>query len=63
MQSSTASFWNQPLPDNLRNAWERQFEKPDMSDVQFIVNGKNFFASSTVISQRSSYFANVFSGQ
>ncbi|RIA94677.1 BTB/POZ protein [Glomus cerebriforme] len=60
---STASFWNQPLPDNLRNAWENQFERPDMSDVRFIVNGKNFFASSTILSKRSSYFTNVFSGQ
>lgn len=34
-----------------------------MSDVRFIVNGKNFFASSTILSQRSSYFTNVFSGQ
>ncbi|CAG8515172.1 uncharacterized protein OCT59_014341 [Rhizophagus irregularis] len=63
MQSPTTSFWIQPLPDNLRNAWEKQFERPDMSDVRFIVNGKNFFASSNIISQRSSYFTNVFSGQ
>src|SRR5579871_4036678 len=64
IQSPASSFWyNQPLPDNLRNAWEIQFEKPDMSDVRFVVNGKNFFASSTIISQRSSYFSNVFSGQ
>jgi hypothetical protein len=63
MQSPTTSFWNQQLPDNLRNAWEKQFERPDMSDVRFIVNGKSFFASSTIISQRSSYFTNVFSGQ
>ncbi|GBB90439.1 hypothetical protein RclHR1_01740016 [Rhizophagus clarus] len=63
MQSPTTSFWSQPLPDNLRNAWENQFERPDMSDVQFIVNGKTFFASSTIISQRSSYFTSVFSGR
>ncbi|EXX69574.1 uncharacterized protein OCT59_008906 [Rhizophagus irregularis] len=50
------------LPKNLVNAWKDHLYNFQPVDIEFIVKDKTFYACSSIISKRSSYFANVLSG-
>jgi hypothetical protein len=51
-----------PPPKNLINAWKDHLYNFQPVDVEFVVKDKTFYACSSIISKRSSYFANVLSG-
>ncbi|CAG8500142.1 4673_t:CDS:2 [Funneliformis caledonium] len=51
-----------PLPENLVEAWKNHLFNIQPVDVEFNVQGENFYACSSILIQRSKYFENALSG-
>ncbi|KAG9304817.1 hypothetical protein G9A89_016847 [Geosiphon pyriformis] len=51
-------FPTKPIPQSLVEAWASELNKVSTADVQFIVQGQNIYANSSILSQRSEYFRN-----
>ncbi|CAG8554053.1 9824_t:CDS:2 [Diversispora eburnea] len=52
-----------PTSDDLVAAWEEQLNKRDIVDVQFNIDGRQLYASSSLLSRRSTYFSRLFQQQ
>src|SRR5204863_6665632 len=53
----------EPLPKSLVEAWKDHLCNFQSDDVEFSVQGENFYACSSILSKRSKYFARILSGQ
>ncbi|CAG8524002.1 8170_t:CDS:2 [Acaulospora morrowiae] len=51
------------FPSDLRDAWSSQLDNPLNADVHFNINGHSLYASSIILSKRSTYFENMFQGE
>ncbi|CAG8513656.1 13075_t:CDS:2 [Acaulospora colombiana] len=49
--------------DDLISAWEEQLNRRDIVDVQFNIDDRKIYASSSLLSKRSVYFARLFQQQ
>ncbi|CAG8524019.1 8171_t:CDS:2 [Acaulospora morrowiae] len=49
--------------NDLISAWEEQLNRRDIVDVQFNIDGHQIYASSSLLSKRSMYFARLFRQQ
>src|ERR1044072_6445973 len=62
-EESDDEYMPRPIPTNLINAWKDQLFNFQPADVEFNVQGENFYVRSSVLSKRSEYFASILSGK
>ncbi|CAB4474885.1 unnamed protein product [Rhizophagus irregularis] len=55
------TYYPEPIPKNLIEAWKEQLFDFRSVDVEFDVQGEKFYACSSILSKRSEYFAKILS--
>ncbi|CAJ0633002.1 13473_t:CDS:10 [Entrophospora sp. SA101] len=60
--SKSISISLQKPSNDLLGVWIDELNRPETSDVQFNVNGKEIYARSSILVKQSQYFRNMFEG-
>ncbi|CAG8657272.1 12700_t:CDS:2 [Acaulospora colombiana] len=61
-EKSYSPLPSKPWPEDLIDAWSNELNQPDISDIQFIVDGAEIYGRSSILSRRSEYFRKMIDG-